>query len=140
MARTRWCEDSAKRVICDGGVKILRKAFGCDTGHRHRMSQPLRLRNPRCTRKWLASGIKYDFHPAVLLFAPRSGGRMLGAPAELRAGAVEPGDALGHFLLADNERRQQAHDIVAGADRQHLLCSDRIDEFAGWYNRPQAHE
>ena len=47
-------------------------------------------------------------------------------------------DAFGDFLLADDERRQQAHDIVAGRDREHLFGAQRIDQFADRNQRLEA--
>ena len=54
------------------------------------------------------------------------------------AGAVEAPDAFGDFLFADDERRQQSHDIVARGNRDHLFGPQRIDEFAGGHQRAQA--
>ena len=47
-------------------------------------------------------------------------------------------DALGDFLLADDQRRQQPHHVVAGGDRDHLLGAQRVDQFAGRNERAQA--
>ena len=41
-----------------------------------------------------------------------------------------PRDRLGHLGLADDQRRQQAHDVVAGADREQLLVAQRVDQIA----------
>ena len=60
------------------------------------------------------------------------------ARSSRRAGAVEPGDALGDLRLADDQRRQQPHDVVAGGDGDHLLGAQRIDELAGRHHRAQA--
>src|SRR5438477_11540307 len=65
---------------------------------------------------------------------------MLGGAAKLGTGANKPGDTLSDLLLGDNERRQQAHDVIASGDSEHLLRPDRIDEFAGGYDRAQANQ
>ncbi len=58
--------------------------------------------------------------------------------AQLSAGAIEPRDAFGDFLLADDERRQQAHDIIAGGDREHFFGAQRVDKLAGRNESAQA--
>ena len=61
---------------------------------------------------------------SLLARAP-AGARSIGG-----AGAVDPRDRLGDLGLADDQRRQQAHDIVAGADGQQLLGAQRVDQLA----------
>src|SRR5580698_81542 len=53
---------------------------------------------------------------------------------------VEPGDTFGNFLLVDNQWRQQAHDVIAGGDRDDLLRAQRIDEFACGNHGAQSHQ
>ena len=61
-----------------------------------------------------------------------------GCTVKPRAGAVEARDRLGDFLLADDERRQQPHDVVAGGDGDHLLGAQRVDQLAGRHHGAQA--
>src|SRR5262249_36151848 len=56
------------------------------------------------------------------------------------AGAVEPRDAFGDLLLADDQRRQQPYDIIAGGDRDHFFGAERIDELTGRHARAHADE
>ena len=39
-------------------------------------------------------------------------------------------DRLGDLVLADDQRRQQPHHVVAGRDRDHLLGAQRVDQLA----------
>ena len=57
---------------------------------------------------------------------------------EPRTGAVEARDRLGDFRFADNERRQQSHDVVAGGHGDHLLGAQRVDKLAGRDESTQA--
>ena len=47
-------------------------------------------------------------------------------------------DRLGDLALADDQRRQQPHHIVAGGDRDHLLGAQFIDHFGGRRHHAQA--
>ena len=71
-------------------------------------------------------------HPAVSALRPCP------CRGEARAGTVEPRNALGDLLLADDERRQQADDIIPGAHGEHVFGARRIDQFAGRNQHPQA--
>ena len=64
-------------------------------------------------------------------------GCLLMRMAEPRAGAVEAFDTFGDFLLVDNERRQQPHDVIAGRHRDHLFGAQRVDQL-GRPARPRA--
>ena len=55
---------------------------------------------------------------------------LLPSPLDRGAGAVEPRDGLGDLGLADDQRRHQPRDIVAGADGQQLLGAQRVDQLA----------
>jgi len=58
-------------------------------------------------------------------------GRLLRATArKRRAGALEPVDRVLDFIRGDDQRRQEAHHILAGADRQQILLTQRGDEIA----------
>ena len=57
---------------------------------------------------------------------------------KLRAGAVDARDRLGDLVLADDQRRQQPHDIVAGGDRDHFLGAQFVDHLGGRRHHAQA--
>src|SRR4029078_153081 len=48
------------------------------------------------------------------------------------AGAIHPRNRLGDFGLSDDQRRYEARNIVAGADRQEFLGADSVDQLAVW--------
>ena len=47
---------------------------------------------------------------------------------KLRAGALEHAHRVADFVLADDQRRHQPHDIVAGRDREQILVAQRLDQ------------
>ena len=55
-----------------------------------------------------------------------------------RAGAIDARDRLGDFVLADDQRRQQPHHIVAGGDRDHLLGAQFVDHLGDRRHHAQA--
>ena len=48
------------------------------------------------------------------------------------------GDSFGNFFLADDQRRQKTHHVVAGADGDHLFRAQLVDHFGGLRNHAQA--
>ena len=44
--------------------------------------------------------------------------------------------AFGDLLLADDQRRQEPHDVVAGRDGQQFFAAQCVDKLAAW--RPVA--
>ena len=55
-----------------------------------------------------------------------------------RAGAVDARDRLGNLVLADDQRRQQPHHVVAGADRDHFLGAQFVHHLGGRRHHAQA--
>ena len=53
-------------------------------------------------------------------------------------GAIEPLHRLFEFGFIDDQRRQEAHHIVAGADREQFLLTQRIDQIARRHHRLDA--
>ena len=76
--------------------------------------------------------------PFAVMTPPSAGPRM--RLREPRAGAVDARDSLGDFFLADDQRRQQPHDVVAGGDREHLFGAQLVDHLGGLRNHAQANQ
>ena len=74
--------------------------------------------------------------PFAVMTPPLAGARV--RLRQARAGAVDTPDRFGNFLLADDQRRQQPHHIVAGGDRDHLLGAQFVDHLGGLRNHAQA--
>ena len=64
-------------------------------------------------------------HPTAPLLA-----RGFSAARKPRAGALQHAHRLADFGFADDQRRQQTHDVVAGRDREQLLLAQRLDQLA----------
>src|SRR5580700_6034805 len=83
------------------------------------------------SRKWRGEAVTASHHGGLLVVR---------GSFDPLCRAVDPGGGLGDLALLDDQRRQQAHHIVARRDREQVLGAQRIDEFAVRTRRDEAEQ